>query len=193
MCQMCGNGGPAQLKRTAIVANRDPIHVDPEDCTQGRFDVLTVTYRPMRRRRVSKPIVRSSAIAQGKVQESVRAEGDFTGVVIELGLVDSEEDHLRSGIGDIGIGDGDGILGEDLLVATTRGTKARLSRIAGPRRAIANKEAPVSFVIRVKGQPEQSALIKEWVQRWEVSRDVLGRAWARELHLARSESGPSAP
>ena len=80
---------------------------------------------------VGQAIVCAAAIAQGEVQEPIRAKGDITSVVVELGFVDGEENDLRARVGLVGVAGRGRILGQDFGVAAARGPEAWLAWIAG--------------------------------------------------------------
>jgi hypothetical protein len=125
----------------------------------------------VRGRAVGKPVVGAAAVAHGHVEEAVGAEVDPAAVMVELRLVDREE-HGADGAGDVGIGGGDGVFGEHFGMTAARGGDAGLAGQAGARARVADEEAAVGRVLRVKRQAQQAALVVACVERDHERRDV---------------------
>jgi len=108
------------------------VHVQTKYGAQERPEVLAVPLR----------ITSASTVAERDIQVAVRAESDLAAVVVRVGLVDGEEDHLRVGVGHVRI---------------LRDGEAADPCVAGGVRVV-HEDLPVGGVLGMKGECEEPAL-----------------------------------
>lgn len=128
---------------------RRVVHANSEDLPEQVINVLGMVIL----------VVGAPSIPPPDVQEPVRAELDHATVVIRLGLEDDENRRFDR-VGHVGVGNRRAIFGDDGPAVSLAG--------------VADEEAPIGRIRRMKGKPEQSALPPRQHPRGDIEEDRRG-------------------